>query len=119
MQLDVLEQFLPEIRDRGEDPARDEVPLDLREPEFHLVQPRAVGRREVEVDPGMVGQPLPNVLRPVRGKVVEDDMQLAAPAGIEPANNGFAVLGTRLRAFALVAFSVCSERLTSGSHLRC
>lgn len=37
MQADVLHQFPLQITGRREDPARDDVALDLREPEFNLV----------------------------------------------------------------------------------
>lgn len=54
---DVLHQLASEIRGRGEDPAGDHVALDLREPELDLVEPRTVGRRVVDLDPGVCLEP--------------------------------------------------------------
>jgi hypothetical protein len=39
-----------QIRDRCEDAARDQVALDLGEPELDLIQPQGVRRREVQMD---------------------------------------------------------------------
>ena len=71
--LDV-EQFLLEIRDRREDAAPDHLARDLREPQLHLVQPRTVRRREVEVHVRVSGPPVGDRRRLVRGQVVEDDI---------------------------------------------
>ena len=47
---DVAAEFSSEIRDGDEDPAGDDVTLDLGKPEFDLVEPGRVGRREVKAD---------------------------------------------------------------------
>ena len=44
---DVAQEFDPQVVQRAEDAARDDVTLDLREPILHLVEPGGVGRREV------------------------------------------------------------------------
>src|SRR5205809_8146915 len=54
---DVLQELAPQVRDGGEDPARKEIPLDLRKPELDLVEPRGVGRRVVDGDARMRCQP--------------------------------------------------------------
>ena len=41
MQPDVLHELAPQVRRGGEDPARNEIPFDLREPELHLIEPRS------------------------------------------------------------------------------
>ena len=43
--LDVTHQLASQIGHRGEDAAGDHGALDLREPEFHLVEPGRIGRR--------------------------------------------------------------------------
>ena len=45
------------------------------EPHLHLVQPGGMGRRVMEVDQGVVGQP-PVMLGPMSAQVVENHMQL-------------------------------------------
>src|SRR5436309_6695560 len=54
---DVLYQLAPQIRGRREDAAREAVALDLRKPELDLIEPRAVGRREMQGDARMRGEP--------------------------------------------------------------
>lgn len=62
------------VGDRGKDAARDAVPLDLGEPELHLIEPRAVGRRVVHRDAGMRRQKRLDLWRLVGGEVVGDRM---------------------------------------------
>jgi hypothetical protein len=40
---DVAQEFAPQIGDGTEDASRDQIALDLGEPEFHLVEPGGVG----------------------------------------------------------------------------
>jgi hypothetical protein len=74
--VDIAHQFPGEILDRGEDATRDNVAFDLGEPEFDLVEPRAIGGSEVEPNVGMVVKELANTLRTVGGQVVEDHMNI-------------------------------------------
>src|SRR5947208_9367233 len=67
-----------EAGDRGEAAAADGLPGDDREEDFHHVQPRPRGGREVQGDPGVLRQPGPHVRVVVRAVVVADDVQLAA-----------------------------------------
>ena len=53
MRSAVLHKLPPQIGGGGEDPARDHVALDLRKPEFDLVQPRAIGRHVVDGHPAV------------------------------------------------------------------
>lgn len=50
---DVAQEFGAEIRDRAEDAPRDDLALNFGEPIFDLVEPRGVGRGEVQRDLGM------------------------------------------------------------------
>src|SRR5947199_8822185 len=72
---DVLHQLAPQIRGRREDAAREAVALDLRKPELELIEPRAVGRREMQADAWMRGEPrggrLGLMRREVRGNEVD------------------------------------------------
>jgi hypothetical protein len=53
---DVTKDFSSEIVEGGEDAAGDDLPLDLGEPDFHLVKPRRIGGCKMEADLGMTGQ---------------------------------------------------------------
>src|SRR5579883_3567352 len=48
--------------------------LDDGEPLLHLVHPRAVHGREVEMEPGVPSQPGPDLFAAVRAHVIADDM---------------------------------------------
>src|SRR6266542_3375258 len=67
-----------EVGDRREDPACEQLPLDLRKPELDLIQPRRVRRREVDLHMRMREQERPDRLRLVRGEIVRNDVNLAA-----------------------------------------
>src|SRR5213596_1367556 len=73
---DVLQELAPQVRDGGEDPARKEIPLDLRKPELDLVEPRGVGRRVVDGDARMRCQPDLHALRLVGREVVANEVNL-------------------------------------------
>jgi hypothetical protein len=49
---DVLHEFSSQLGDGSERAARDDITLDLAEPLLDLVEPRRVGRSEVQVDLG-------------------------------------------------------------------
>ncbi len=49
--IDVAGQLARQIGHRGKDTADDDVSLQLREPELHLIQPRRVGRCEMKLRP--------------------------------------------------------------------
>jgi hypothetical protein len=78
---DVAHDLSPQVRDGREYAARDDVALDLGEPDFDLVQPRGVGRREVQVDVAMSIQELLHSASLVRREVVEDHVDLS-PSGL-------------------------------------
>jgi hypothetical protein len=72
-------QELPlQIGDRSENSSRDDVAIDLAEPQFDLIQPGGVGRSEVQVNLGMHRQEIRDRPAPVRRLVVGDDMDLFA-----------------------------------------
>jgi hypothetical protein len=56
----------PQIRDGGEDASSNDIPFDPGEPQFDLVEPGRVSRREVQVDSGMPIQKLGDPLGLVR-----------------------------------------------------
>ena len=53
---DVAPDFARQVGQRRKDPPGEQVPLDFGEPEFHLIQPGRVGRREMQVHVGMRDQ---------------------------------------------------------------
>jgi hypothetical protein len=63
--------------DGGEDASIDDVSLELAEPALHLIQPRRVSRREVQIHVGLLLKEVLHQFRFVRGKVVQDDVHLA------------------------------------------
>ncbi len=68
---DVADQFAGEIVDPGEDTAGNDVALDFAEPDFDLVKPPGIGRREVQVHLGVVGQELRDPLGLMRREIVD------------------------------------------------
>ena len=76
--LDVAHQFPAQVGDRGEDAPRRDVALDLREPEFDLIEPRRIRRRVMEMDGRMCHQEGPDLLRFVGREIVHDDVHLAS-----------------------------------------
>ena len=58
------------------DPATQSILRKVSEEAFHHVQPRAAGRREVDVKPGMTSEPSLHLRMFVRGIVVDDQMDL-------------------------------------------
>jgi hypothetical protein len=71
---DVAHDLAFEIVSRGEDAASDQVTLDLREPDFDLIEPGRVGRCVVDRDLWMLGQKRDDTLGLMSRKVVHDDM---------------------------------------------
>ncbi len=74
---DVLRDLALQIRDRREDAAREDVALDLGEPELDLIQPRRVRGREVQLHTAMLGEERPHGLRLVGQEIVKNDVDLA------------------------------------------
>src|SRR5262249_2388107 len=74
---DVAPNLPREVSDGREDAAREQIALDLRKPELDLVEPRRVGRREMQVDIRMVQQKRAHGLRFVRREIVGDHVNLA------------------------------------------
>ena len=60
--------------------------VEFTEEAFHDIGPGGPGGDEVEVDPGISGQPVPDFFVLVRGVVVEDDVDLEI--GIDAAFDG-------------------------------
>ncbi len=77
---DVAHEFPREVRHGGEDAARDYISFDFREPQLYLIEPRAVGRRVMQMDPGMILKELPDALGFVGGEIVGDDLDLPPTA---------------------------------------
>jgi len=53
MATDIFRDFAGQVSLGSENTACDNVPLNLREPDFDLVQPRGVGGRVMKLDVGM------------------------------------------------------------------
>ena len=74
--INVATEFASQIRDRGENAAGDDLAFDLGEPDLDLVEPRGIGRGEVQLHARMLLQEVSNELDFVDGEVVENDMNL-------------------------------------------
>ena len=74
---DVPTDLPREIVDRGEDATGEQIPFDLGEPEFDLIQPRGIRRREVQAHVGVRDQDGPHRLRLVGREIVENHVNLA------------------------------------------
>src|SRR5260370_39580236 len=88
---DVSHELSLQIRDGSEYASGDDVALDLAEPQLHLIEPRRVGRREVQVNFGMHCQEVQDRFALVSREAPGNHMNLL-PAG-------------------LVYVKVCQERL--------
>ena len=75
---DVAHEFFVQVLDRCENPSRDDIALDLSEPQFDLIDPRGIRWGEMQVDVGVTGKELFDLGRFVRGEIVGDDMDLFA-----------------------------------------
>lgn len=62
------------VANRGEDAARDHLTFDPCKPDFNLIEPGRIGRREAQVDVGMVGQKRLHRGCLMGGQVIEDDV---------------------------------------------
>jgi len=81
---DVPSDLARQVRDGLEDPAREQIAFDPGKPEFDLVQPRGIGRREVEPDPWMRVEKRVDTLRLVGGQVIDNHMNLGdVPVAVE------------------------------------
>src|ERR1017187_10492420 len=74
--VEVASEFASQVGNRGEDAARDDLAFDLGEPDLDLVEPGRVSGREVKPDSRMLLEELADRLSFVRGKIVEDDVNL-------------------------------------------
>src|SRR5262245_52064803 len=66
------------LPDRVEAPASDGLLGDEAEPALDEIEPRGAGRREVQVETGMLGKPRSNRRVLVRAVVVADEVDVAA-----------------------------------------
>ena len=80
MHTDETHELARQVLDRSEDAAGDDVALDFGEPKLDLIEPGGVGRSEVQVNIGMLGQELVNALSFVTGKVIQHDVD-SRPGG--------------------------------------
>src|SRR4249919_4209760 len=76
--MDIATDLASQVGDGGEDAARQQVPLDLRKPQFDLVEPRRVGRREMQLHVGMLEQERAYGLGLMRREIVRNDVNGAA-----------------------------------------
>ena len=75
---DVAHDLSFEIVSGLEDPTSDQVTLDLRKPDFDLVEPTRIGRRVMEPNCRIGVEELKNTLGFVRAQVVGHDMNFSA-----------------------------------------
>src|SRR5260370_16426326 len=80
---DVSHELSLQIRDGSEYTSRDDIALDLAEPQLDLIQPRRVGWSEVQVNFGMHCQEVHDRFALVSREVVGDHMNLLAPRLID------------------------------------
>jgi len=74
IQPDVAHDLAAEVGDRGEDATIDHVSLQLREPDFNLIQPRGVGRSKVKLNVGVPSQKLSHQRSFVDTQIIENDV---------------------------------------------
>jgi hypothetical protein len=55
---DIAHELAGQVLDRGEDPARHHLAFDAGKPQFDLIEPRGVGRGEMQVQLGIIGEEL-------------------------------------------------------------
>ena len=75
---DVTHQLAGQILDRGEDPARNDLARDPREPVFDLIEPGGVGWRVVQVQLGVSCKELLNPRGFVGREMAGNEMNLLA-----------------------------------------
>src|ERR1700692_1690836 len=75
---DVSHELSLQIRNGSEYTSRDDIALDLAEPQLDLIQPRRVGWSEVQVNIGMHCQEVHDQFALVSREVVGDHMNLLA-----------------------------------------
>src|SRR5437773_6864835 len=80
---DVSQELFVQIRNGSEYASGDDVALDLAEPQLDLIQPRRVGRSEVQVNLGMHRQEIRDRPALVSREVVGDHMDLFAAGLID------------------------------------
>lgn len=76
---DIAHDFAFEVMSGREDAAGNEVAFNLREPQFDLVEPGRIGRREVQLDRRMVMKEHGDLPRLVCGEIIEDHMNGLPP----------------------------------------
>ena len=75
---DVAHEFALEIGHGSKYAASDHITLDLREPQFDLIEPRRVGGSEVHMNISMFGQEFRDALSLVRREIVCNDVDFFA-----------------------------------------
>jgi hypothetical protein len=75
---DVSHELALQIKDRSEYTSCDDIALDLAEPQLDLIQPRRIGRSEVQVNFRMHCQKVQDRFALVSREVVGDHMNLLA-----------------------------------------
>ena len=78
---DVLHELSPQVGNRREYTARNDVAFDLGKPEFDLVEPGGVGRSEMQVNLGMSSQKVVDLSRLMGGEVVGNPRRISLPRG--------------------------------------
>jgi hypothetical protein len=74
--VDVAAKLASQIKNRSEHTTSDHVAFDFGEPDLDLIEPRRIGRCEVQPYLGMRLQKISNGLGLVRREVIENDVDL-------------------------------------------
>src|SRR6476619_1723360 len=73
---DVAHEFFIQILDRGENPSRDDIALDLGEPQFYLIEPGGIRRGKMQMNVGMTSKEFLHLRGFVRGEIIGDEVDL-------------------------------------------
>src|SRR6266542_539927 len=97
--LDIATDVSNERTDAVERAATDRFPRQDAEPDYHQIEPRGACGGEVKLHPRVSLQPRPNRRCRMRGRIIENDMQVAAaipamqpPQEVEELHRGVAVV---------------------------
>jgi len=67
---DVAHEFVVQVLDRCENPSRDDIALDLGEPQFYLIEPGGIRRGKMQMNVGMTSEEFLDLRGFVRGEII-------------------------------------------------
>jgi hypothetical protein len=77
IKADIAPEFAGQVSLGRKDAPSDDLALDFGEPQFHLIEPRAIGWGKVQVHLGIQGEEVLHDGALVGGEIIEDDVNLA------------------------------------------